>query len=484
MNQTTRVKIGAAYIRVSTDDQTELSPSAQLREIKKAAETDKIVIPEEYIFIEEKGVSGRRADNRKQFQKMISIAKSQPSPFEYLYVWKFSRFARNQEESVFYKSVLRKKCGVTIKSVSEPIMEGMFGRLIESIIEWFDEYYSVNLSGEVTRGMTEKALRNGYQSAPCLGYKAAGHGNPFLLDEEEYRIVEYLHQSYYNGMDLSAIAREANRLGFLTKRGSPFDRRSVERILKNKFYAGTVTWKDITFQGTHETRETVTSIFDANQKRLTQNYQPQNRREVSSCRHWASGLIQCGYCGAGLSYNKGSPSGRPACFQCWKYTKGLHNQSCSITVNKVEQLIQNSIQEVVFRNEFQYKLKKQDICESEKEINRLKIALSKNKIKLQKLRNAYENGIDNLEEYGSEKERLNLEKLDLEQKLIHAFNRLKSDSRSKKKDISSLKTISSLLSDPTISYDVKGNAIRSIVKKIIYKKEENKLQVYYYLDLP
>mgnify|MGYP000686026782 FL=1 len=48
-------------------------------------------------------------------------------------------------------------------------MEGMFGRLIETIIEWFDEYYSFNLSGEVKRGMTEKALREGYQTSPCLG---------------------------------------------------------------------------------------------------------------------------------------------------------------------------------------------------------------------------------------------------------------------------------------------------------------------------
>lgn len=484
MNQTTELKIGAAYIRVSTDDQTELSPFAQLREIRKAAGSDKIEIPEEYIFIEEKGVSGRRADNRKQFQRMISIAKSQPSPFKYLYVWKFSRFARNQEESVFYKSILRKKCGVTIKSVSEPIMEGMFGRLIESIIEWFDEYYSVNLSGEVTRGMTEKALRNGYQAAPCLGYKAAGQGTPFLLDEEEYKIVELIHQAYYDGMDLSAIAREANRLGFITKRGNLFDRRSVERILKNKFYAGTVTWKDISFQGTHETRKTVTSIFDANQMRLKQEFHPQNRREVSTCRHWASGLIRCGYCGAGLSYNKGSPSGRPACFQCWKYTKGLHNQSCSITVKKAESLIQNSLREVISLNEFQYDLRKQGTWEKEKEITRLKTALSKNQIKLQKLKKAYECGVDDLEEYGLGKKRLNAEKLELEQKLTTAFDHSKFDNTDKKEVVSSLRTVSSLLSDPAINHDMKGNALRSIIKKIVYNKEENKLQVYYYLDLP
>ena len=44
------LEIGAAYIRVSTDDQTELSPDAQLRVILEAAKKDGIVIPQEFGF--------------------------------------------------------------------------------------------------------------------------------------------------------------------------------------------------------------------------------------------------------------------------------------------------------------------------------------------------------------------------------------------------------------------------------------------------
>ena len=44
----------------------------------------------------------------------------------------------------------------------------MFGRLIETIIEWFDEYYSYNLSGEVLRGMTEKPSDPVIRQLPCL----------------------------------------------------------------------------------------------------------------------------------------------------------------------------------------------------------------------------------------------------------------------------------------------------------------------------
>ena len=98
---------------------------------------------------------------------MIALAKQPSHPIDVILVWKFSRFARNQEESIVYKSML-KKDNVDVISVSEPLIEGPFGSLIERIIEWMDEYYSIRLSGEVLRGMKEKALQKGYQTSPVL----------------------------------------------------------------------------------------------------------------------------------------------------------------------------------------------------------------------------------------------------------------------------------------------------------------------------
>jgi DNA invertase Pin-like site-specific DNA recombinase len=478
-------EIGAAYVRVSTNDQTELSPDAQLREIKKAAKADGILIPEEFIFIEEKGISGRRADNRKEFQKMISIAKSQPSPFQYLYLWKFSRFARNQEESMFYKGVLRKKCGVTIKSVSEPIMEGMFGRLIESIIEWFDEYYSINLSGEVTRGMTEKALREGYQASPCLGYRAVGEGKPFLIYDEEYKIVEYIHQSYHDGMDLSAIARNANEMGFLTKRGNRFDRRAVDRILRNRFYDGIVTWKDISFHGGHETRETVTSVFKDNQVRLQREYRPVKRREVSDCKHWASGLLKCGYCGASLVFNKAPDTNRhPSYFQCWRYAKGSHGESCSITAKKMEALIIESLRTALASEDMKYGYVRKPVSETPGEEENIRTALSRIIQKKQRIKDAYENGIDTLEEYKAGKKRLEKEQEELENRLKNIKNRSSHEKATDKVELASrIQKACDIISDPAMSYELKGNALRSVVKKIVYDKREGTLKFFYYISL-
>ena len=138
MTSTTALKVGAAYIRVSTDGQMDLSPESQLESIVQYAKSSRIVIPKEYIFMESEGRSGKKADNRPEFQRMIATAKTTPKPFDCILVWKFSRFARNQDESTFYKGMLRKKLGIDVISISEPVLDGMYGRLIEMIIEWQD----------------------------------------------------------------------------------------------------------------------------------------------------------------------------------------------------------------------------------------------------------------------------------------------------------------------------------------------------------
>lgn len=474
------LQIGAAYIRVSTDDQTELSPDAQLRVIKEEAKKDGFTIPPEYIFIEHKGISGRKASNRPEFQRMISIAKSQsPAPFKRLYLWKFSRFARNQEESTFYKSILRKKCDVEIKSVSEPIMEGMFGRLIETIIEWFDEYYSYNLSGEVIRGMTEKALRHGYQISPPLGYKAVGEGKPFAINEDAYKIVEFIFQSYAAGMDMSAITRYCNEHRWKTQRGNPFERRGIQRILKNHFYIGEVEWNGYKFQGSHEIRDAVKNCFETVQKRIQDEYRPANRRDVSSSLHWLTGIMVCGTCGATLGYNRAFTQKRPAYYQCWKYAKGMHEGACSITAMKAERLLLQSLNEVLSSRtvEYEHVQQAQSNTISEKEL--IETAIERVAVKEQRVKEAYEAGIDTLEEYKENKLRLAEERKDLRMKLEN-ISAADPDDPGPDEVLSRIKNIYDLISSPDVDDETKGNAIRRIVKKIVLDKEKGEFKVVYY----
>ena len=72
---------------------------------------------------------------------------------ELILVWKYSRFARNREDLIAFKAMLR-KAEVPVISITEPFEDTPTGRLLEAMIESLDEFYSVNLGEEVTRGMT------------------------------------------------------------------------------------------------------------------------------------------------------------------------------------------------------------------------------------------------------------------------------------------------------------------------------------------
>ena len=462
-------RIGALYIRVSTDDQAELSPDAQKRLLLDYAKKSGIIISNDFIFSE--SVSGRHVQKRPEFQRMIGIAKQPSHPIDVILVWKYSRFARNQEESIVYKSML-KKDHVEVISVSEPLVDGPFGSLIERIIEWMDEYYSIRLSGEVLRGMKEKALRNGYQSSPCLGYEAVGHGKPYQINEAEYAMVSYIMDLYDNhNMDETAIARKCNDLGYKTKRGNLFERRTIDRILQNPFYCAIVSWNGVEFEGAHEVRISK-ERFDRRQQLIASRKRPMKARNVSTCKHWLSGLLKCSVCGATLSY---TGNGKCPYFQCWKYAKGFHKTSVALSVKRAEEAVISYFDQILSGTDFTYVRKDQPATDETVAIEQLQKELSKLSTRESRIRDAYESGIDSLEEYKANKERLISNRLQLETGLEKLRKEQKEKEVTKEDVLHEIKSVNDILKNPDVSYEEKGTLIRTIVDQIVYDKESGKM---------
>ena len=233
------MKIAAAYIRVSTDDQIEYSPDSQIRAIRNYAEKNGYYLPEQYIFMDE-GISGRTVGKREGFKQMIALAKSTPKPFEAILVWKYSRFARNREDSVVYKSMLRKQCGIDVVSISESTGDDKMSILFEAMIEAMDEYYSINLSEEVKRGMTEKAKRGGVLGGAPFGYKV--ENGEFVIVDSEAMVVKEAFSDYLAGSGFLTIAKKLNTMGVKTHRGSSIENRTIEYWLHNPTYIGKTRW--------------------------------------------------------------------------------------------------------------------------------------------------------------------------------------------------------------------------------------------------
>ena len=138
------------YARFSSEKQNEASIEGQLRECMEYAEFNNIQVVGNYID----RAQSAKTDHRPNFQKMIK--DSAKRLFDVIIVWKLDRFARNRFDSAYYKNILKEN-GVRVVSAKESISEGAEGIILESVLEGYAEYYSVELAEKVTRGMTDNA---------------------------------------------------------------------------------------------------------------------------------------------------------------------------------------------------------------------------------------------------------------------------------------------------------------------------------------
>ena len=471
------MKTAAAYIRVSTDDQIEYSPDSQLRAVREYARKNDMILPEEFIFVDE-GISGRKAEKRPEFMKMIGTAKIKPKQFDVILLWKFSRFARNREDSIVYKSMLRKQCGIDVISISEQLGEDKTSILIEALIEAMDEYYSINLAEEVRRGMTEKAQRGGVVSAPPFGYKMKD--NVFVPNPETAPIVQMIFSKYLGGEGCLEIARDLNTMGIRTRYGNKWENRGVEYVLRNVVYTGKITWtpiksktrdyeneSTIIVQGRHEPiieQET----FDEVQNILLEKKKlfPKRSRQ-SSTEFMLKGFLKCSNCGGSLVY---AVKDR---VQCNKYSKGTCDVSHSASLSKLNASVISALKSDLETQHFNIYHKPAD---EQKTTDITPTLIEKEKKKLERVKEAYEAGVDTLEEYRANKE-----------KILAAINELEKN-RSKpelshnevcKKLSSAITQSLDILEDPDCSESIKNITLRSFVRQIVYMKKTKSIEILY-----
>lgn len=480
-------KTGAIYIRVSTDKQEELSPDAQLRLLMDYAKTNHTDIPMEYIF-QDNGISGRKADKRPAFQQMIALAKSKEHPIDTIIVWKFSRFARNQEESIVYKSLLKKN-NVDVVSVSEPLIDGPFGSLIERIIEWMDEYYSIRLSGEVMRGMTQNAIRGHYQSDAPIGYRSPGNKKPPEKDPKTVQIPIMMKDLLLSGSSLLQIARKLNEQGYRTKHGNLWDARGVRYVLENPFYTGISRWnytdrgrqlkpadEVIYTKGNWEPLWDKATLEEI-KKHLAMNMRKTKSRDVSTAKHWLSGLLICSSCGGTLAYS-GTKNSRG--FQCWKYTKGFCNESHYIGIHPIEKMVIEYLESILHSPAIVYTVISSASADADSKLADLEKQLQKVENKEKRIKAAYLNEIDSLEEYKANKAALLKERAAIEKniKLLTISNTDMSKEEMDKKMKQNISALLTVLQDDSADYVQKGNMMRNVVDHIVFDRGNTSLDMF------
>lgn len=481
---------GALYIRVSTEEQTEFSPDAQKRLLLEYARKNNIWVKDEYIFIDE-GISGRRAEKRPGFMKMIAAAKTKPKPFDIILVHRFDRFSRSREDSIVYKSLLKKECDIKVISITEQLEDDKFSIILEAMLEAMAEYYSLNLADEVTKGMTEKALRGGFQASPPLGYKVLHAGETPVIVPEEAAIVKLIYAKYvYENMTIYEIAKYLNLLGYQTKHKKAFEPRSIEYILGNPFYKGYIRWnrthgvtkamKDsslwIIKKGQHEPIISEELYELAKQKLSKENTKTKSTtRPLTEYRHWLSGIVKCSFCGRTMVATKPANS-KYYRFSCSGYNKGKCFVCNSISESKLVPGILKALEKVLKVNDTIYIKKKIQENTLTEEEALLKQRLTKLKEKEMRIKQAYFNGIDTLEEYKENKAVLAKEVMQLKNLLKECKSQSKTNNISQAIHI---KSVYDIISSDAFDNQIKNQVIKMIIEKIEYNKREHLLNIYF-----
>ena len=108
--------------------------------------------------------------------------------------------------------------------------------------------------------------------------------------------------------------------------------------------------------------------------------------------------------------------------------------------------------------------------------------MEKLKAKEQRVRLAYENGIDTLEEYRENKTRLKQAREELEEKIAELKPQSSANVPTKQDVLSKVRTVYDVIRDPDVDYPTKGTLMRSLVEDIIYDKENGKIIFHLYIS--
>lgn len=335
------------YIRVSkvgTREQV-ISPELQLRSIEGWARNNKKRLLEPYCDINRSG----RTFRKRSVEKIIKEIAA--GGYNHVTLWKWSRWARNTEESAKYTKQIQ-DVGGWVDSATEDIdQRTAIGKLQLGIIREFDAYTS-NVMQETWKGVHERRReaglphggreRFGYDYIDVRDKNGQLVGKKYEIIDDEAEMLKTAYGLYVNGgKSFNHILAYFNTTGASTTLGGAWTAQGVARMMDTGFAAGLIRERsmpsdkpsnsirdyDVWRPGSHPAI-IKRSLWDAYKlKRFTQPIlPPRSRRAV----HGLSALLFCAICRRRL-VTKYAGAGRTHQWQC-PWQKSFH-PGTAVSVN-------------------------------------------------------------------------------------------------------------------------------------------------------
>ena len=235
------------YARKSTDveDKQVLSIEAQLAELRKYAKDNGLVVID--TIIEKRSA---KTPGRPKFADLLK--RIQNGEANAILAWHPDRLARNSVDGGQIIYLLDQRYLDDLKFATFWFENTSQGKFMLNIAFGQSKYYVDNLSENTKRGLRQKIRRGEFPGIAPFGYYNNTKTKTVHIDKRQAELVKAIFALYAKGQStFQDISNYLFENGIKTGGGKPYSKDKVKYILKNPFYYGHFIYAGEIYEGKH-----------------------------------------------------------------------------------------------------------------------------------------------------------------------------------------------------------------------------------------
>ena len=294
------------YLRDSGGESQDRSVSRQLESIKEYCVRHNLQLRNIY---KDAAKSGGSTVGRDDFDRMIASTRDEAKRPTAILLWNYARFARDLDDSTYYKALLRSKRNIIIHSLTDHIPEGPYGRFVEILIDISNEEKRRQTSIDTKDGLRSIVAQGAVPGVPPRGFirEPIVTINPrtgqerknhrWVPDPKYISTIRKAFQMRAKGSSLDEIQKACNLFTTIN---------SYSTMWKNPLYYGTLNYAGIIHENYCEAiiekalwdKVQIIQEGFAKSKNIKSGDRNHPRRLGSD--FILSGLARCAHCGSNL----------------------------------------------------------------------------------------------------------------------------------------------------------------------------------------
>lgn len=240
------MKKAVAYLRVSSQGQSDdgFSLDYQIKHIQAYAFANQIELKPEHFFKDvESGSDSTRDDWCKMKEFLLNTNK-----IDHILVYTVNRWTRDAADGLSFLKELKKK-NITLISVSEFFdPKTPQGKFMQTLLHGMAELDKDTLIEKMTRGKNQMIQQTGKWAGGIApyGYQPIGRRRhrsseqiingrgQLIVDSQESSLIKTIYALRKQKLSYSNIISTLTEKGYTNRRGSPFNKATLSRILNRK----------------------------------------------------------------------------------------------------------------------------------------------------------------------------------------------------------------------------------------------------------